>query len=105
VKAVIHHTNGVEEHADCIDGNLTLRCVAQNDGVSHVYEKRLSLSEISSLEIGGHPQPAPPQTPPKTEILTQSRAAYFLGAENEKYGSKEDREKMIETTIAKRSKR
>lgn len=103
--AKFNHVNQIEEHVDFIDGQITLRCVATNDeGASHVYQKALPLSEISSLEVGGHPQPAPPQIPPKTETLTMSRAAYFLGAENEKYGTKEDREKMIETTIAKRGK-
>jgi hypothetical protein len=103
--AKINHVSQIEEHVPFIDGTMTLRCVATNDeGVSHVYQKTLSLSEISSLEVGGHPQPAPPQIPPKTEKLTMSTAAYAVGEANAHFMPKHLQEREMELTIAQRPK-
>lgn len=104
MKAVIHHTNGVEEHVDCIDGQLTLRCVAQNGDVSHNYEKRLALSEFTSITVGGQPETPKPEQPPKTEKLVISKAEYALGKDNARFAPKDLQDQTIELTIAKRGK-
>jgi hypothetical protein len=105
VHAKLNHVNQIEEHVDFLDGQLTLRCVATNDeGVQYVYEKRLALSEISSLEVGGHPEPPPPQKPPKTEKLTMSAAALAVGEANAHFMPKHLQEREIEWTIAQRPK-
>jgi hypothetical protein len=100
---VIQMRDGSERHFDIQNGHLEFFYLAVDGVYTRREGLRLELSEISALEVNGHYVPKP-QIPPRTEEFTQSRAAYFLGAENEKYGSKEDREKQMTLTIAKRPK-
>jgi hypothetical protein len=78
MKLVLTFKDGATETVEADSGKLDFRAIRNADTISYWDERAVYLSELSSVEISGHPEPQP-EVPLKTQQYETSPARFFGG--------------------------